>query len=80
MRIPCAEPATTLKNKTGDWRTLKPIVGDKCIRCRQCEIFCPDSAIIVKEKAIVNYDYCKGCGICASVCPVKTIMMIKEEK
>ena len=25
-----------------------------------------------------NYDYCKGCGVCAVVCPFKAIEM-KEE-
>ena len=24
-------------------------------------------------------DYCKGCGICASICPVDAIEMVKEE-
>jgi pyruvate ferredoxin oxidoreductase delta subunit len=26
----------------------------------------------------VNYDYCKGCGICAQECPVKAISMVPE--
>ncbi|MFP3483271.1 MAG: 4Fe-4S binding protein, partial [Caldivirga sp.] len=25
-----------------------------------------------------NYDYCKGCGICANECPVKAIKMVPE--
>ncbi|MDP8292431.1 MAG: 4Fe-4S binding protein [Candidatus Orphnella occulta] len=24
-----------------------------------------------------DYDHCKGCGICASICPVKCIKMEK---
>ncbi len=31
-----------------------------------------------KNKVIVNKDYCKGCGICVSVCPVK-ILKIGED-
>jgi len=23
----------------------------------------------------INYDYCKGCGICSEICPVKAIEM-----
>jgi pyruvate ferredoxin oxidoreductase delta subunit len=26
----------------------------------------------------IDYDYCKGCGICESVCPVKAIRMAEE--
>ena len=25
-----------------------------------------------------NYDYCKGCGVCAKVCPFKAISMVEE--
>lgn len=27
----------------------------------------------------IDYDYCKGCGICSNVCPVKAIEMVREE-
>jgi len=55
---------------------------DKCIQCLQCWIYCPDAAIVVKEQKMCghNLDYCKGCGICAKVCPPKekAITMIRE--
>jgi len=38
-------------------------------------------AIKVKTEAVLdctNYDFCKGCGICAEECPVKAIEMVKE--
>ncbi|WP_204327924.1 4Fe-4S binding protein, partial [Proteus mirabilis] len=40
----------------------------------------PDLCIEVREfgdekYAVVNYNYCKGCGICASVCPFEAIKM-----
>ncbi|MBU1153051.1 4Fe-4S binding protein [bacterium] len=69
--------------KTGGWRSIKPIYNqEKCINCLNCWIHCPDSSIMVKESKVtgIDYDYCKGCGICAKVCPPKVaaISMIEE--
>lgn len=77
------ESGTAERYKTGGWRTFRPEKNKiKCIDCMQCWIFCPDSAIKVKDGKMVGFDYehCKGCGICARVCPVKCIDMKKEEK
>jgi pyruvate ferredoxin oxidoreductase delta subunit len=42
---------------------------------------CPDSAIHRDVKYyVIEYDYCKGCGICANECPRKAIAMVPEEK
>jgi len=56
------EPGSALSYKTGAWRAFRPVVDQsKCINCLLCWIFCPDAAIIRKEKFVdVNYDYCKG--------------------
>jgi pyruvate ferredoxin oxidoreductase delta subunit len=59
---------------TGDWRTYRPVwSSEKCIQCLICWIYCPDSAIIVKDEKMegIDLDYCKGCGICAKECPPK---------
>ncbi len=76
------EPGSALKYKTGDWRAFKPIIDQsKCINCLICWIFCPDAAINRLEKFVeVNYDYCKGCGVCANECPVKCIKMEEEKR
>jgi pyruvate ferredoxin oxidoreductase delta subunit len=34
----------------------------------------------VEEAYVIDYDYCKGCGLCAYECPADAIVMIKEEK
>jgi len=76
------EPGSALKYKTGDWRAFRPIVDEtKCVNCLLCWIYCPDSSIVRKEKFVaINYDYCKGCGICAAECPTKAIRMEEEKR
>jgi len=67
--------------KTGDWRTQKPVIDrDLCTNCLTCWVNCPDSSIIVEEGKFkeFDYDHCKGCGICAGVCPKKAISMVSE--
>lgn len=79
---------TADKFETGDWRSRRPIWHtEKCIQCLQCWIQCPDTSIIVDKTTSkmtgIDYKHCKGCGICAQVCPVKpekAITMQNEEK
>ncbi|MEK7166886.1 MAG: 4Fe-4S binding protein [Patescibacteria group bacterium] len=64
--------------KTGTWRTFCPIWNEKkCIHCLQCVQFCPENCIPVEngKRKKTNLDYCKGCGICSQVCPIKIIKM-----
>lgn len=76
------EPGTSISNKTGGWRNLKPIIlPDKCTECKRCWLICPDGVIYIKdEKMAIDYDYCKGCGLCASECPKDAIKMEVEVK
>lgn len=72
---------TMLFNKTGGWRTLKPIVNaEKCTSCMICWKFCPDACIEPGELPVIDMDYCKGCGICAEECPTGAITLIEEGK
>jgi pyruvate ferredoxin oxidoreductase delta subunit len=67
--------------ETGSWRAMTPVVDlDTCIHCLQCWVFCPDSSIDVKDEEMVGFHYrfCKGCGICAEICPVDAIEMVAE--
>ncbi len=75
------EPGSTIKIKTGSWRTFRPIVDrEKCRGCGICEKFCPDGAInVVNGKAVVDYDYCKGCLICVKECPFNAIDKEREK-
>lgn len=77
------ENGTSVSNKTGSWRDTKPVWDDKrCIHCMICYVNCPENCILLKKekdgnvkRKETNLDYCKGCGICAQVCPVKCIKM-----
>ncbi|MCD6362518.1 MAG: 4Fe-4S binding protein [Synergistetes bacterium] len=67
--------------KTGTWRSVRPVWDEsKCIHCHLCWLHCPDGSILVENEKMVgiSYDYCKGCGICASICPKKAIEMKPE--
>ena len=52
-----------------------------CFECDNCYGVCPDNAVIklgVGQRFRFNYDYCKGCGLCAAECPCGAIEMIPE--
>ncbi|MEW6681403.1 MAG: NAD(P)-binding protein [Nitrospirota bacterium] len=52
-----------------------------CFRCDNCYGVCPDNAVIKLDPSAgyaINYDYCKGCGMCAEECPCGAIDMIDE--
>ena len=53
-----------------------------CFECDNCYGMCPDNAVIKLgpgNRFEFNYDYCKGCGICAQECPCGAIAMVPEE-
>jgi pyruvate ferredoxin oxidoreductase delta subunit len=69
--------------RTGDWKTERPILDkEKCIKCALGWSYCPDAAIKPSEEGYYESDlyYCKGCGICARICPAEAITMIEEEE
>lgn len=74
-------PKKGAQGKTGNWRVFRPVIDkSKCVKCLQCWMFCPEATIIRnKDDTIsIDYEYCKGCGICANVCKVKAITMERE--
>jgi len=52
-----------------------------CFECDNCYGVCPDNAVIklgAGNRFQFNYDYCKGCGVCAAECPCGAIEMVPE--
>jgi len=52
-----------------------------CFECDNCYGMCPDNAVIKLgpgKRFKFNYDYCKGCGLCAEECPCGAIRMDAE--
>lgn len=65
------------------WRVYTPEIDvEKCIGCKNCWIFCPETAIQwdeEKNKPWIRFEACKGCGLCANECPVNAIEMVRVE-
>ncbi|MEM2021876.1 MAG: 4Fe-4S binding protein [Zestosphaera sp.] len=81
--LPLSRPVVGVSGRTGTWRIQRPVFdASKCIKCRLCWLYCPDSVIDLNEVSddfvSIDYDYCKGCGICVSVCPTKALLMKPE--
>ncbi len=52
-----------------------------CNQCDNCRLFCPDLAVKRDDSPRgrrIDYDYCKGCGICVVECP-RNAMSLEEE-
>ena len=71
---------------TGEWRTSYPVIDNaQCTPVQQnkpacflCWLFCPEAVISKTIPVQIDLGYCKGCGICAEVCPKKAISMVEE--
>ncbi|MBI5922559.1 MAG: NAD(P)-binding protein [Betaproteobacteria bacterium] len=53
-----------------------------CFECDNCYGVCPDNAVIKLgpgQRFQFNYDYCKGCGMCATECPCGAIAVVAED-
>jgi len=78
------KPKDSKGDKTGSWRTQgRPeYLHKNCIACRMCVMICPEGCVSGKEKNTfaVDFNYCKGCGLCAEICPKKDIEMVPEEQ
>ena len=54
-----------------------------CNQCENCYLFCPDASILKRDEMLshqVDYDFCKGCGICFAECPRRAISLEEEAR
>jgi 2-oxoacid:acceptor oxidoreductase delta subunit (pyruvate/2-ketoisovalerate family) len=52
-----------------------------CFECDNCYGVCPDNAIRKLGPGLkyeIDYEYCKGCGLCVAECPAGAIEMVPE--
>ncbi len=53
-----------------------------CTLCENCYIYCPETGVRLRLDGHyqINYDYCKGCGICVEECPRCAMTMTEERE
>ena len=75
------EVAGGLDESTALFEARRCFSCGNCFECDNCYGVCPDNAIIKLGAGLrfrFNYDFCKGCGICAEECPCGAIEMVVE--
>jgi len=71
-----------LDEKSALFEARRCLSCGNCFECDNCYGVCPDNAVIKLgpgKRYQFNYDYCKGCGLCAAECPCGAIRMVPEE-
>ncbi|HYF77197.1 MAG TPA: 4Fe-4S binding protein [Symbiobacteriaceae bacterium] len=65
---------------TNTWRIERPVLTEElCTQCQICMLNCPDACIKLTSNAVeVDYDFCKGCGLCTATCPTNAFKDVPE--
>jgi 2-oxoacid:acceptor oxidoreductase delta subunit (pyruvate/2-ketoisovalerate family) len=65
---------------TGLWRMERPVLAEElCTQCMICMLNCPDACIKLTANAVaVDYEFCKGCGLCTATCPTDAFTDVAE--
>ena len=55
----------------------RKVCQNACIACKKCEKACPHKAIsVINNLAVIDYEKCTGCGMCAECCPTGCIKKV----
>ena len=61
---------------SGTEEALRCLSCGVCNQCDTCREVCPEGVVArVGDVYEFNYEYCKGCGVCAAECPRNVIYM-----
>jgi 2-oxoacid:acceptor oxidoreductase delta subunit (pyruvate/2-ketoisovalerate family) len=86
-RLEAARRITTFEEVTGGldestalFEARRCMSCGNCFGCDNCYGVCPDNAIVKlgNGQYEIDYDYCKGCGLCVAECPCGSIEMRPE--
>lgn len=87
QEIAMSKPSRGEAGATGNWRSKRPVlvaaaacsaVKQGAVTCQLCWVYCPDGCVTRGIGPEFDLDYCKGCGICAEICPTSAIEMQPE--
>jgi 2-oxoacid:acceptor oxidoreductase delta subunit (pyruvate/2-ketoisovalerate family) len=75
------EVVSGLDESTALFEARRCMSCGNCFGCDNCYGVCPDNAIIKlgDSQYAIDYDYCKGCGLCVTECPCGAIEMEPEQ-
>jgi 2-oxoacid:acceptor oxidoreductase delta subunit (pyruvate/2-ketoisovalerate family) len=77
------EVVAGLDESTALYEARRCLSCGNCFECDNCYGMCPDNAITKLgpgERFAIDYDYCKGCGICVAECPAGAIDLVPEQR
>lgn len=76
-----AEVVGNFDEETAAFEARRCMSCGNCFECDNCYGVCPDNAVKKLGPGNgfeIDYDYCKGCGLCESECPCGAITMVPE--